>query len=416
MISSIFLCSKFFPVKNISINSTHPSLCFQKNQSFLLNQTSSNSCTNRRSYTSSCISQSYGLTLESAISSEISSNRDSYTASYLINSCGLSPETAILASGKVSFETTEKPDAVLSLLRNNGFSETQIANLVRKRPSLLLSSPQNTLLPKLEFFHSIGFTNTGIARAVSKDPTLLTRSLKNQILPNYNFLRSVLKSNEKVVAATRRTTWIFLEDYTKNLEPNIVFLRGVGLPESCVILLLTHFPEAVMLKHDQFKETVAKVKGMGFDPMKSQFVLAVHVFSGEGNKSIWDRCCEVYKNWGWSEDDILMAFRKQPNCMILSEKKITRAMDFLVNKMGWPSRLIASCPAVLLFSLEKRIIPRCYVIQALSVNGLIKKDVSLLTVMIPAEKYFLERFVTKYEEELPQLWGVYQGEVHVSEL
>jgi mTERF domain-containing protein len=63
--------------------------------------------------------------------------------------------------------------------------------------------------------------------------------------------------------------------------------------------------------------------------------------------------------WGWSEDDVLSAFRKFPQCMIMSEKKIMQVMDCLVNKMGWPSGMVAKNPVVMGFSLEKRIIPRC---------------------------------------------------------
>jgi mTERF domain-containing protein len=42
---------------------------------------------------------------------------------------------------------------------------------------------------------------------------------------------------------------------------------------------------------------------------------------------------------------------------------------------------------------------------------LIKKDISLNTVLLPVEKRFLERFVTKFEEEVPQLLSVYEGKV-----
>jgi mTERF domain-containing protein len=49
------------------------------------------------------------------------------------------------------------------------------------------------------------------------------------------------------------------------------------------VLLLTHFPEALMQKHDKFGHIVNEVKEMGFDPTKSTFVLAIHVISGKGN-------------------------------------------------------------------------------------------------------------------------------------
>ncbi|KAK7843790.1 hypothetical protein CFP56_011916 [Quercus suber] len=80
---------------------------------------------------------------------------------------------------------------------------------------------------------------------------------------------------------------------------------------------------------------------------------------------------ELYKRWGWSKDVALLAFKRRPHCMLLSEEKITEAMDFLVNKMGCPSAVIARNPIIILFNLEKRIIPRCLVIQSLLAEGLL---------------------------------------------
>ncbi|XP_038682892.1 uncharacterized protein LOC119983302 isoform X2 [Tripterygium wilfordii] len=221
-----------------------------------------------------------------------------------------------------------------------------------------------------------------------------------------------LSPESAILASQKRTTWIFLEDPSKNLVPNITRLSELGVPQSCIILLLTHFPEAVMQKHEQFSKIVDEVKEMGFDVKKTTFVLAVHALSGKGNKSTWERCYEVYKRWGWSHDMILEAFRKHPHCMMLSEGKIMKGMDFLVNKMGYPSQVIAQFPMGLFFSLERRIIPRCRVIQVLSSKRLIKDGLSLASFLVPVEKCFLERFVNKYYAEIPQLLSVYEGKLN----
>ncbi|XP_028804122.1 transcription termination factor MTERF9, chloroplastic-like [Neltuma alba] len=343
------------------------------------------------------------------VSFKIEANNSNFTITYLIESCGLAPEAATSVSQKVQLHSRERPDSVLTLLREHGLSKSQISNIVRKRPSLLLANPKEILLPKLEFFHSIGISRSDLARILAADPTVLTRSLEKQIIPSYHFLKSVLLSDEKVASALKRTSWIFLEDHSKKLLPNLSVLRATGVPESCLALLLAHFPEALIQKNDQFVKTVEEIKEMGFDPTKSTFVLAIHVMAG--NRSIYNRCYEVYQRWGWSEDEILMSFRKHPNCMLLSEDKITKAMDFLVNKMGWPSGMIARCPVVLFFSLEKRIKPRCSVVQALRLKGLIKKTLSLSTVLLPDKKRFVEKYVAKYENQVPELWSVYEMKV-----
>lgn len=58
--------------------------------------------------------------------------------------------------------------------------------------------------------------------------------------------------------------------------------------------------------------------------------------------------------------------------MILYEKKIMKALDFLVNNMCLPSRMFSKCPEILLYSPEKRIISKCLIIKVLLSKGLLK--------------------------------------------
>ena len=102
--------------------------------------------------------------------------------------------------------------------------------------------------------------------------------------------------------------------------------------------------------------------------------------------------------------------------MLLSEEKITKAMNFLVSNLGYSSTDIAKNPVVLNLSLEKRLIPRCSVVQILLAKDLVKNDLSLSTFLLPNEKYFLERFVIKFQDDVPQLRDVYWGKTNILEL
>lgn len=54
-------------------------------------------------------------------------------------------------------------------------------------------------------------------------------------------------------------------------------------------LVDTSYPDDIMQKHVQFKEIVSEVKEMGFDPLKSTFVLVVHAIQGRRNEPFWDQ-------------------------------------------------------------------------------------------------------------------------------
>ncbi|KAF5455192.1 hypothetical protein F2P56_024795 [Juglans regia] len=243
--------------------------------------------------------------------------------------------------------------------------------LVRIEPQLLLSNPEKTLLPKIEFFRSMGASSSDLSRILSSNPALLTRSLEKYLIPCYDFLKSVLILDEKVVTVFKRSPWV-----------------------------------VTFVKHTRFVEAIHEVNEMGYDPSKTVFVHAIHVLLRMSRPKLESKL-ELYKRWGWSKDFALLAFKRHPNCMLLSDKKITKAMDFLVNKMGGSSTDIARNPTVLFFSLEKRIIPRCSVIQILIAKGLVKNDLSLATFILPGERFFLDKFVIKFQDGVPELRNVY---------
>lgn len=87
--------------------------------------------------------------------------------------------------------------------------------------------------------------------------------------------------------------------------------------------------------------------------------------------------------------------------MRLSVEKISRGMDFFVNEMGWP--------AALFYHLEKRIIPRCQVIKVLMQKGLVKEHQTLMSFLGTTEEQFLDKYVSKYMDVLPELRDIYRA-------
>ncbi|XP_042488734.1 transcription termination factor MTERF5, chloroplastic-like [Macadamia integrifolia] len=338
-----------------------------------------------------------------------STDRHSFTVSYLINSCGLSEQAAISASKRVHFVNSIKPDLVISLFRDYGFSNAQITKIIRVHPNLLLCDTDKTLKPKLEFFRSAGVSSLDLAQIIFRDPGTLLRSLENQIIPSFEFLRGLVETNEDVIKVfknfPRNSMWA-IRNY---MVPNIAALQHHGVPEALISIMMVH-PSKLLRRPERFNEIVKEVKEMGFDPLEASFLSAVRVIAGL-SKSTWKAKLDILRKWGWTEDEILSAFKRQPLYMMLSEKKIVGTMDFLINTMGLKPSVIAKCPSVLTYSLDKTIIPRCSVIQALLSNGLIEKDFNLATLVISSEESFLKRYVTKYKVQAPQLLMVYQGQI-----
>ncbi|XP_057475865.1 uncharacterized protein LOC130763860 [Actinidia eriantha] len=354
-----------------------------------------------------CFLQTH-LFSSSLSSTDHTPNQHSFTVNYLVNSCGFPLEKALSASKYTNFETPNKPDSVLEFFGNHGFTKTQVSKLIRGSPPVLLCNPEKTLLPKIDFLKSKGVSRKDVIKILSTGPTILRRSLENQIIPSFDLLKKLIQSGEKTIAAIKRFPGLLLFDLDTCLLPNIEILREAGVPDANIVVLLTYQPRAFMTSCDKFRESVEKVEEMGFNPLRSKFVLAVHALRAL-SKLKWEKKVEAYKKWGWSEDEILVAFGKHPWCMTWSEDKIARVMDFFVNNMGWESSLVANRPVLMSLSFEKRIVPRCAVYQALFSKGLIKKtDISLVKMLESRESWFLEKVVNGYEEEAPKLLKLYK--------
>ncbi|KAG5533247.1 hypothetical protein RHGRI_027445 [Rhododendron griersonianum] len=339
-----------------------------------------------------------------------SPNQHSFTVRYLVKSCGFTPEKALSLSASkycVKFEATGKPDSVLACFKKHGFTKTQITRIIAKQTRVLLCNPDKSILPKLEFFMSKGLSSGDVAKMVSASPLLLARSLEKWIIPSFNFFSSLLRSEETTVSAMKLYSGLLLLKQT-HVTANIELLREAGVSNSNIMFLLKSQPIGLTRDIEWNRTVLDEVKKMGFDSSKKMFVVAVHVLRAM-TKLTWEKKVEVYKKWGWADDDIIGAFKIYPMCMAASEKKINGAMDFFVNQMGWESSFLARKPIIIAMSLQNRIVPRSAVYQALLSKGLIEtKDISLATLLHFSEMQFLKKVLSYQKEEAPELLKLYK--------
>ncbi|CAL0328205.1 unnamed protein product [Lupinus luteus] len=329
----------------------------------------------------------------------------SFTVSYLINNLGFPSETATKVSKRLRFDTSQKPDKVVAFFINYGFSVSQVNGVLRRLPQLLLCDTHKFLLPKFEFLASKGASTSEIVLAVSSNPRFLNSSLENSIIPMYELLSSLFQSDEEALDCFFR--WPNLLGNKKRLKENLKLLRDEGVRDSKIARLIRS--RASVFDSYGLKKAVDEVKELGLDPSKGTFVTALTAKLGL-SKLTWNAKVDVYKRWGWSEEDIVAAFRRNPTSMLVSKDKIDATMSFWVNQLGWDSSVLALSPAVLGLSLEKRVIPRAYVVEYLITKGLRKKNASLITPFLLSEKLFLEKYVQNFKEETSELLKLYLGD------
>ncbi|KAK2448743.1 transcription termination factor MTERF5, chloroplastic [Trifolium repens] len=327
-----------------------------------------------------------------------------FPVSYLIQNCGFSPQTAskLCSTYRLRFNTAKKPDSVLAFFRNHGFSETQLRNIIAQSPQLLSCDPSKRVLPKFQFFLSKGASNSDIVNLASKNPRILNLSVENHIVPIYELLRRFLQSEEDADALAIHKSYLLS---CNRVPDNITMLVENGVRYSSIVRLL-RTNSRVFLKRDMLK-LVEELKNFGFNPSKTTFGIALEA-KLTVHKTLWEEKVDTFKKWGWSDEDVLEAFRRQPHCMLVSINKINLLMSFWVNQMGWDVLALAKGPLLFSMSVEKRIIPRALVVQFLLKKGLREEKSSLASPFIVSDKKFRDKFINRYEEESSYLLKLYE--------
>ncbi|XP_038690175.1 transcription termination factor MTERF4, chloroplastic-like [Tripterygium wilfordii] len=341
-------------------------------------------------------------------SSSCSSVSRPFTVEYLMNSCGLSLKSAISASNKILLveNNLKNPDSVLDLLKSHGFSSTQVAKLIEKRPSLLLSKVEGNLKPKIVFLVGNGFKGSLLPELIVGNPIILLRALDSHIKPSIEFLKGVLQNEEKFIAAIRRSSWLITFGWKGIVKPNIEYLIGEGIPISNICKFIQLQPRSMLQKPDRMIYSVEYVKKLGIEPSTPMFVHALKTMTGM-SETTWKKKFEVLKSLGWNEEQIVSAFKRNPYFMAASEEKLRLATDFYMNTMNLDLDTLVSYPTFFVYGIDQRIRPRYNVLKVLQSKNLVSKEKKIEWLYTVSEKVFRDNYVLKYVDEVPELLQIY---------
>ncbi|KAJ8545020.1 hypothetical protein K7X08_017603 [Anisodus acutangulus] len=162
------------------------------------------------------------------------------------------------------------------------------------------------------------------------------------------------------------------------------------------------------------RDVGSKLKEMGFDVTSPAFGAAFTTMSVLSHSNL-ERKLETYRSLGFSDGEILNIFRSQPTCMLYTEENIRAIVGFYVDRLHFSLSLLSKRPNFLLCSPERRLIPRCSVMQVLWSRGIVSEVGKLYAKLIISEKDFLQKYVTKYEAEVHDLQAAFRGELMFNE-
>jgi mTERF domain-containing protein, mitochondrial len=331
---------------------------------------------------------------------------DSLTLHFLRHSCGLEEPEAAAVAARLRLRSTKNAHAVLALLRDLGLAPVTIARLVAAFPSVLTST---TIGAKLDFYrHELGLSDAEICRMLLGSPSrIVSCGLDTRLRSNHRILKDLLGSDANVRAAIKQSMDLIVENLQLVLLPKLKVLRDLGATEDVLSKLVIRHPKALVHRVSRFDDGLAAMKDLGVSPSSGIFPYAFGVFT-KMYQSKWDRRMQNFLSLGWTEEQVRKAFVRHPYCMSVSEDKVRQLMTFFVEKLGWTPEYVSACPTALSFSYEKRVLPRCTVLSLLALRCVIKPGIKMSRLMM-SEKKFVQRYITTYQEVIPQVLESYYG-------
>ncbi|CAL9102695.1 unnamed protein product [Musa textilis] len=329
-----------------------------------------------------------------------------------LQSCELSSkEAAKMAKDHICEKTLPSSSPSIEFFKQSGWSDAQVMKLMQREPRYLRANVETVLKPKMRSLQDMGFSDTEIVQLVSSCPSVLRlRDIQSRI----NFWRSLLGSNERLIKACRRNMFILGYSLARTIEPCISLFREHGFSDERIAHMVVTV-RGCFGGIDKLKEVIKYIEELGVPRDSVVYLYALDVVMNM-NRSRFDATSATLMSFGFSQPDIVAAFRKYPYVWTFSKKTICDKMTFLLKEAGFELTSIICYPVILTYSLEKRLRPRYEVMNFLKQNKLLDKGYNLRSVLNLSEEKFRIKFLFRLKEKFTSLYDSYlvavQGKPH----
>lgn len=307
-----------------------------------------------------------------------------------------------LASSLSHLKNIEKCDSILTYLKDGGFSVAHLEKLVKKRPALLGSNLERTIKDKIKIFNDLGFSSNDIADIVSSDPGIFSRSPLKRLAPSVMVLKELLGSTADVAEILKISGSFLRFNLEKNMVPNIEYLKSCGISTEQILKFIHSFPRFILYSPESMKKFVERADEMGCIRQSKMYIYAIRSISSMSEES-WKQKLELFRDLGFSEEQILLAFQKKPQVFAISSSKIQKAVKLLLDSEIYDMSFIVRWPEVFICSVEKTLKPRLYVLEILQRKNLLRKRPGFYVIhQLPKQK-FVDRYVLPYLGKVSEL-------------
>ena len=261
---------------------------------------------------------------------------------------------------------------------------------------------ERTLAPRVAELCDLGLSRSEVARII---PVALYSFRRCAIGRTVSFWLPVFGSFDKLLQGIKNNAGIFSVDFESVAKPNLDFLQQCGLSACEVVGVNKYSSRVLTMKPELLREAAERVEELGIKrnspTFRHAFCLVPFVSQEHVAKKIG-----LLKKLGFSQHQALEIVRKAPLVLGSTEDRIRRVVDFLMKDAGLEAHYIAQRPVLIMYSLERRLLPRHRLLSALRAKGFCNLELNSYTVAM-VEKTFVQKFVTPYKDNVPGLAEAY---------
>jgi len=295
------------------------------------------------------------------------------------------------------------------LLNKVGLTEEEITKTFRRCGYLLYAKSGQNLDEVLELLNSCGLTTLAqMRKVVLCNPYFVFRGVEINIQSKLRLLRTLMKE-EDISRLVYRNSKIFNSGEGRMREA-IALLQRLGVEGQALSQLLAKEPRLLSVSEEKVTESFKHIEDLGFDKGSKMFAVVLRSILGVRKDSL-ERRLHCLSSLGFSEKQISQISRRKPMILGLSEENLRRHVDFLVNSVGLPLDDLVKYATLPSLSLEKRIIPRYRVMEALKSMQEWKKEMISPRIFMSTEKCFLHKYVNKNADSSILLDIYHRGKV-----
>ncbi|GLJ32365.1 hypothetical protein SUGI_0651320 [Cryptomeria japonica] len=306
-------------------------------------------------------------------------------------------------------KTLDKVEQLADMLNRHGCTQDQIANIIRLQPSLMMTSVERLLEPKIQLLKDLGVGRENIPKIVSTYPNILGSKLET-LRTNLEFLNTVFPTNDFLVRAIMRSPYIIGLNVQKVLKPSVAFWKGFGFHGIEFIKFLLINPW-VLMRCSLTPEQLDFIRKIGIQKESKMYKYVVSIVA-RSRIEVLEAKIKILQLCGLSPEEAWELIRADPSVLNMSEEHVQKKMEFMLNHMGLSVEFVAKHPRMFTMSLDKVMRPRFLVLQSMiAMNGAGEVNPTRLgTMLMLTEAKFVARIIERHPESAA-LWTVYKNAI-----